>query len=346
MVMVIEEPVDFKNRAGQKLYGIVHIPCVHGIGKRVGVIFLNPGPQYRIANHRLYVKLARTLAQKGFYALRFDPAGFGESEGFVKELMIFDLFASINKGRFIHDTIDSINFFIHKCELDEVMLIGLCGGATTALLAAPFCQKLSALILLSFPVFFTPLEALGNAGNAVDSSHDRNTLKSYLMNLISFRKESLCLWGEISRKIREIGLPEATCRVVKALTGSLRKGPPTLHPYFNKLFLDPLERVKKQIPVSFIFGEHDKWRLYFEVEFERKLLKGNKEKNYRKYIIKGEDHLFTVQESQDRIVSIILDLFPPFGTTGASSASQQEEKRSVTFSLQPTLDCAAENPQG
>ena len=87
--MISEEPVSFKNRAGQELYGVAHIPCVHGIEKRVGVIFLNPGPGYRIANQRLYVKLARKLAQKGFYALRFDPAGFGESEGFVEETHAF-----------------------------------------------------------------------------------------------------------------------------------------------------------------------------------------------------------------------------------------------------------------
>ncbi len=326
--MIIEEPVNFKNRAGQKLYGVAHIPCTQGTEKRVGIIFLNPGPQYRIGHHRLYVHLARKLAQKGFYALRFDLAGLGESEGYLGEVMLFDLFASINKGLFVNDTIDSVNFFIHKHELDEVILIGLCGGAMTALLASPLCQKLGALILLSFPVFFSPLEALGNT---VDSSYDRNTLKDYLVNLVSFRKEHLCLWELLLKKIREIGLHEAADRFAKALTGSLRKGRPSLHPCFNKLFLYPLERAKKQIPISFIFGEHDKWRFYFEVEFEQKLLKKDTENNYTKCIIKGEDHLFTVPDSQDEIVRIISGLFPSVGITDDGSPAGKSVVSQVIF---------------
>jgi pimeloyl-ACP methyl ester carboxylesterase len=324
MVMITEEPVSFKNRARQEIYGVAHIPCVHGIEKKVGVIFLNPGPGYRI---RLYVKLARKLAQQGFYALRFDPVDLGESERFAEELMLFDIYNSINKGQFVPDTIDSINFFIHKCELDEVILIGLCGGAMTALLTAPSCQKLSALILLSFPVLFSTLEA---DVNTADSSHDRDLLKGYLANLLDFRDGNLYLWGSLLRKIREVGLPKATARFAEAFMGPLKKDRSSLHPSFNKLFLGPFERVKKQIPISFIFGEHDKWRLYFEVEFEQKLLKRNKEKDYRKFMINGENHLFTLKESQDELVSIILSLLPSVGITGGSNASQPKENKGIT----------------
>ena len=106
--------------------------------------------------------------------------------------MLFDLYTSINKGRFIHDTVDSVNFFIHKCELDEVILIGLCGGAMTALLAAPSCQKLSALILLGFPVLFSTLR---QTGNTVDSSYDRDILKGYLVNLHGFQEGKFIFMG-------------------------------------------------------------------------------------------------------------------------------------------------------
>jgi len=312
VIMATEKPVSFKNRAGQELYGIVHIPCAHGMEKRVGIIFLDPGLGYRIAHYRLYVKLARKLAQKGFYALRFDPAGLGESEGSVEESMLFDIFNLINKGLFINDTVDAANFFIHECELEEIILIGLCGGAITALLASPHCQKLRSLILLSFPVLFSSLYIARESVNPADA---QDTLKDYLGTLTNFNKASLYSLKFLLKKIKDRGLHESAVRFTKALMGTFGKDQPDFNPNFNMTFLDAFERMEKDISINFIFGEHDKWKLYFEVEFEQKVLKKykEKEKNYNKFIIKGESHLFTFQKSHDELMDIILGLLPSVG---------------------------------
>ena len=48
-------------------------------------------------------------------------------------------------------------------------------------------------------------------------------------------------------------------------------------------------------------------------------------------MINGENHLFTIQESQDELVSIILGLLPSVSITGGSDASQPKENKGITL---------------
>ena len=70
----MEEPITITNKNGKKLFGILHTPETTVPGRtRVGVNLLNPGIKYRVAPHRMNVKLARKLCSQGYYVLRFDP---------------------------------------------------------------------------------------------------------------------------------------------------------------------------------------------------------------------------------------------------------------------------------
>ncbi|MEW6382234.1 MAG: alpha/beta hydrolase [bacterium] len=300
----MEEPVIFKNKNNQELYGIAHIPSENESRKKIGIIFLNPGPGYRTGHNRLYVILARKLSQKGFYCLRFDPAGLGESEGEVEEAMLFDLFTSINQGRFVHDTIEAANFFIEKYELRELILTGLCGGAMTALLAAPHCQKVSSLILMGFPVLFSSLDIGSGTQHAV---YARRTLRNCRAWIANFNVISLDSYRGLIRKIKAYGLYELAALLPKALLRTLKKDSHDFHPHFNKLFMDVLESVSRDIKIGFIFGEHDRWRLFFEVEFEQKKMcrKYEKKYSYRKFIIKEADHLLSSQTCQKELLDVI-----------------------------------------
>ncbi|MEW5804398.1 MAG: hypothetical protein AB1847_20065 [bacterium] len=301
--MVMEEPVRFKNRAKYELYGIAHIPSKNEVEKKVGLIFLNAGLGDRIAFNRLHVTLSRRLAQNGFYSLRFDPAGLGESEGDIEEAMLFDLYASINKGRFIHDVIDAVEFFTSKYGLEEIVLAGLCGGATTALLAAPHCGKVSSLILMGFPVLFSPLDA---KKGVLDPTSAQYLLKNQLIRLINFKIPILSSWNTILGKIKNDGLFELTANLLKSWLTVFKKSHNSFHPNFNKLSLDTLERVRGSIDINFIFGECDMWKLYFEEEFEQKVGKDCENKYfYRKFIIKNANHTFTFRECHNELIDVI-----------------------------------------
>ena len=150
----MEEPVTILNKNGKKLFGIIHIPdAKNAPPKRVGVNILNPGIKHRVAPHRLNVKLARRLCNQGYYVLRFDPEGIGDSEGELPDnLLTADIWEQIQKGLFITDVNAANDFFIEKCSLEHLLLIGNCGGAITALIASAKDNRVNGLALIDVPV--------------------------------------------------------------------------------------------------------------------------------------------------------------------------------------------------
>jgi exosortase A-associated hydrolase 1 len=106
---------------GDRLVGIAHAPGVPG---DIGVVMVVGGPQYRVGSHRLFVRLARTVACAGFPVLRFDVRGMGDSTGTP---LGFE-----NIGEDVGAAIAALvaNFPTVR----RVVLWGLCDGAAAALL--------------------------------------------------------------------------------------------------------------------------------------------------------------------------------------------------------------------
>lgn len=144
-------PVAFRNRDGHQLVGIVHEPDA-GPRHPVPVILLPPGAKYRVAPHRLYVKLARHLAGMGFVVLRLDFSGLGDSEGSIGESMIADFHGTVQLGRYVDDTRCAMDWMGREFGASRFILGGLCGGAITGLLAGAQDARVDALVGLGLPV--------------------------------------------------------------------------------------------------------------------------------------------------------------------------------------------------
>ncbi len=151
----MEEAITFRNRNGRRLFGIVHTPAGEGTPDRqVGINLLNPGIKYRVAPNRLNVILARCLARLGYTVLRFDPEGIGDSEGDLPSGgLVGDIWGMIQQGRFVPDVLDANDFLLKRHDLPRLVLMGNCGGAITALLAAAEDSRVSGLSLADVPVY-------------------------------------------------------------------------------------------------------------------------------------------------------------------------------------------------
>jgi pimeloyl-ACP methyl ester carboxylesterase len=150
----MEAGITFENKKTERLFGIVHIPEQPlPKGERIGVNLLNPGIKYRVAPNRLNVRLARRLCDKGFFVLRFDPAGIGDSEGELPDnVLVPDIWEKIQKGLFVKDVLDGNDFFLRSYELDKLILIGSCGGAITSLMASAEDPRVDGLCLVDIPI--------------------------------------------------------------------------------------------------------------------------------------------------------------------------------------------------
>ena len=121
---------------GEHLVGVVTVP--HEPGPR-GVLVVVGGRQYRAGSHRQFTLLARALALRGIPVMRFDLRGMGDSGGAPRA---FDETAADLRG--------AMDAFLRAAPtLREVVLWGLCDGATGAALYAAHDQRVRGLVLLN-----------------------------------------------------------------------------------------------------------------------------------------------------------------------------------------------------
>lgn len=104
-----------------------------------GLLVITGGPQYRVGSHRQFVLLARHLANNGIPVMRFDQRGMGDSEGSPRPFddIEQDIACAVSA------------FFAAQPQLTEIVLWGLCDGATAASFYAPSDPRVCALIMLN-----------------------------------------------------------------------------------------------------------------------------------------------------------------------------------------------------
>lgn len=134
-----EFPVTFECH-GEQLIGMIHPADTTA---SIGVLVVVGGPQYRIGSHRQFLLLTRHLAEQGIPAMRFDVRGMGDSEGLPRRFDQLD-----------HDIRVAVDEFIRSCpEVRQVVLWGLCDGASAALFYGYQDSRVKGLVLLNPWVF-------------------------------------------------------------------------------------------------------------------------------------------------------------------------------------------------
>jgi exosortase A-associated hydrolase 1 len=121
------------------LYGILSLPSATATPQRRGVLIVVGGPQYRAGSHRQFTLLARDLADAGIPAMRFDYRGMGDSEGNVRNFENVDQDLRAAVDRFLQEVPG----------ISEVVLWGLCDGASAAAMYAPQDERVRGLVLLN-----------------------------------------------------------------------------------------------------------------------------------------------------------------------------------------------------
>lgn len=123
---------------GATLVGILHETAAPATR---GVLIVVGGPQYRVGSHRQFVLLARDLARQGIPVLRFDYRGMGDSDG---EFRGFEHVSA--------DIAAAVEAFRAACpDLREVVLWGLCDGASAAAFYAAAHPKAVAGLIVANP---------------------------------------------------------------------------------------------------------------------------------------------------------------------------------------------------
>ncbi len=107
---------------------------------RIGVVLLNAGLVQRAGPDRLYVRLARALAARGFPTLRLDYSGIGDSPARRDR-------APIEQARTL-ETRSALDRLARDEGLEGFVLAGICTGADAAWVAALADERVRGVVLL------------------------------------------------------------------------------------------------------------------------------------------------------------------------------------------------------
>jgi exosortase A-associated hydrolase 1 len=276
-----EVPLSFDCR-GDALVGMAHLP--DGAAK-TGVLIVVGGPQYRTGSHRQFLLLARSLADRGIAAMRFDYRGLGDSAG------AFRGFEGIDDD--IRSAVDA--FAATVPGLEKIVLWGLCDAASAILFYAHRDPRIAGAVLL-------------NPWVRSESGYARTQLKHYYLQRLLSRD----LWRKIlGGRFDLAGSLGSFLGIVKKATGERAPSTDTEsgsagNPLAERM-ADGLERFAR--PVLLIVSGNDLTAREFEEAARssprwRALLAADR---LARRDLPPADHTFSRREWRDRVAAWTCD---------------------------------------
>ena len=235
-----------------QLFGIVSAPTDRtfrtDITSGSAVLLLNAGAVHHIGPCRLYVALARHLAQLGHVVLRLDIRGIGDSppRPGQPENVVYAPHA-------LEDVAAAIDYLRQDWGVEEIRVVGLCSGAYHALKAAVAQYPLRGIISIN------PLTFFWKPGMALDldfSEHrvaqDIMRYRSSALSLAAWRK--LLTGGVNMSELVRVLAQSARTQLLKPLFALARQ----LHiPLLHDLPTELVRAANADIDVQFVFAAAD-----------------------------------------------------------------------------------------
>lgn len=309
-------PVRFENRSGITLFGTLYKPEINVEGN--ALILINPGVKGRVGPQRLYIKIAKIFAERGFGVLRLDASGLGDSEGSIEEETTRDFFLSVEQGRLVCDIEDAVDWLNKTYGYETYILGGLCGGAISALFAASTMRRVKAVLGLGMPV---SMEGTGfSEVKNLFSWYLRFYRKGFFYGSFWYIK----IFNRITYKMLLIMVKNEIFHFFKKRWNDFFVKDEKPKNYYrnrikgsdiNPFFLKAICNFSRNYKVLLIYGSND--RLYWE--FEEKFIKVYEgeykkiEKNLEVKKIENANHELTLCEWKNKMEKIIADWLNELG---------------------------------
>lgn len=307
----VERPVFIAGSA--MIFGILTQPLA-GEGRRRAVVLLNAAADYHIGPGRMYVSLARGWAKHGYFVLRIDLAGLGDSatQAGQSDDVVFTSAA-------LEDIAAVIQFLKVHHGVRDVTLAGLCSGAYHALRAAMEQLPVDRILMVNPLNFFWDK----------DMQHSELKLAEvvrvpirYRERLFSFRHWSLLLRGRVSLwRIFWIYVQ----RGLLALESTLRDLLRTLHLHLPRDLGWELERIAERgVSMVFVFAKGEPGINLLKLQAGSALKRlGTR---CRIHIIDSGDHIFGRSGPRSILESILSEeLFAPASVVYAPPQSHLQQ---------------------
>ncbi len=265
------------------LVGIVTAPPpdLHDSSKPA-VIFLNAGLVHRVGPNRLYVRLARRLAAKGYWTVRFDHSGIGDS-----------LPAGDNQSyaeRYTMEVREVMEDVFRRCAIDRFCLVGLCSGAMTSINTAGQDDRVVGAALLNARGFTENLEWAGYVER-------RWEMKEFIRKLFTLKGIRKTLTGKAPyakavKVVRDLGRRLLNKRqemagVAPEITDNLRS------------------LVGRDVRLLWLSSEEDSSREYLGLVIDIELGRMQSAGLMRQIVVARSNHTFDTLAVQDQVMAAV-----------------------------------------
>jgi alpha-beta hydrolase superfamily lysophospholipase len=270
---------------GSDLFGVLAEPDRHAGNAPAcdtAVLMLSVGGNYRIGPNRIYTRLARSLAQAGYCALRFDLPGLGDSPT-PNQFSMHDLYSKDATPQ-VRAAIDLLS--AKGCR--HFYLLGICSGSFVAFQSALADERVTGQVLMNSRLLeWRQANPDGQWQEAMQQPYKSSSF--YGRQLLRPTVYRRLLRGEIdvrgiSRRLSALLL----ARWQRSLRKLLAKPIPQD---------DVLSKVKRLsargTSTLLLVTEDDDGRDYLEFHFGRRGSYLRDDPNFNMVLVKNSDHTFT-----------------------------------------------------
>lgn len=350
------ELIDIPGHDGKKLVGILWHPAADVPSKRTLIVMSHGGLSHKLGANRVQYNLGRWFASRGYTVFRFDPDGFGDSDGRIEARARQDLFNAVESGHCVESYRNAFAVLEERYADHRWVVSGVCGGAISALLggmASP--HPIAGFALISCPVILDGLqfdysrrEPVALALPYVCLLLQKLFSPRALWSFVTFKSDyarmwknahALLLWAK--DKVRgAFGLGPK-----KKMDGALPAGETTTAGQgaavtkpavgLNPRFVAATKEAMRSSNVLFIFGDNDGFLWEFRDHYAAAHLSdAQRDKVLR--VVKHANHMFVWQEWQREAFESIDAWLSNESTTAGVSARTTDARRAAALSANAT----------
>ena len=275
-----ERPVYFE-AGDEQLFGIITEPTTEPNG--IGVILVSGGAVPATCRNRLWVRIARRAAARGYHSLRFDFHGVGESTGVVDQYRL--------DRPFPNDVLACVRC-LQEHGVDEFVLVGECFGARSAMAAVAQIPGLRGVIALAAP----PID-----GEMGTQRIQETPMSTYARR--TFRLRTVRELFKSSRRRDFVRIARAKIQGMTSERGTVVGAAQGVSP----LYAGPMAELSANgIPVLLAFGTEDReYRFFCEERDELAHILEAPGAKFDEHLLPGEIHGLSRLSVQDAVAELI-----------------------------------------
>lgn len=275
------------------LYGVLCEPAA-GTAARgsTGIVLLNVGGNHRVGPHRVYVKMARTLAAAGHAVLRLDVAGIGDSPPAPGQP-----WGNLYERNSVHDVRAAVDALVQRgCR--EILLMGICSGSYLSFQSALVDERVDGVVLMNARLLeWTP----GQPGDSWQTSMQQYAKSTDYYRRALFKPE---VWQKLLRG--QVNLP-LIARRFAALTAARLRRALTFGSSREASLLAKMQRLcARGTDVLMLVSDADDGRDYVEFHFGAGGRRMRAHPNFRMAYVPDADHTFSRPGNQEHVLPQLL----------------------------------------